>query len=231
MYGLENHFLFLGMNWKILACFFSLGLILTESIQAQTNIGIRGGFSSSTLTYRAEVGRRADRVTGIGAPTFAFVIEQYLAKNAGASLEFQYIKLGYTQRDTLERVNQTALEYLKIPFLSNFYFGNRGKFHVKLGPHFGFLMNATDIKREYEGNGLLPTYGGTADTPRNFMYGLTAGVGLSNLFGKNTVAADLRFSYEFGRPENQNRVFDMNSTNLEFTLSYLFQIIKPKWQK
>jgi hypothetical protein len=92
-------------------------------------------------------------------------------------------------------------------------------------------MNATDLKREYEGNGLLPTYGGNADSPKKFMYGLTAGVGLSNLFGKSTVAADLRFSYEFGRPEGQNRVFDMNSTNLEFTLSYLFQVIKPKWQK
>jgi hypothetical protein len=158
------------------------------------------------------------------------VIEQFLAKNAGVQLEIQTLDLGYTQRDTLGRVNKTTLEYLKIPLLSNFYFGNSGRFHIKLGPHFGYLINARDLSREHEGPGLLPTYGKPEDSPRKIMYGLTAGAGLSKLFGKSTLAADLRFSYEFGRPETQNRIFDMNSTNLELSLSYLFQVVRPKWR-
>jgi hypothetical protein len=202
-----------------------------EIAQAQTSIGIRGGYSASNYSYRPQVGRPVVRVGGITEPTYAFVFEQFLNKNAGIQWEFQLIKLGYTQRDTLERVNQTALEYIKIPLLSNFYFGNSGRFHIKMGPHFGYLINANDVRREYEMSNLLPTYGGPEDSPNKIMYGLTAGVGLSKLFGKSTLAADLRFSYEFGRPESQNRVFDMNSTNLELTLSYLLQIIRPRWQK
>lgn len=219
------------MKWKILGFLLLFGGGFTDFTQAQTSIGVRGGFSSSNYSYRPEPGRSVVRVGGIVDPTYAFVFEQFLAKNAGVQLEFQFLKLGYTQEDTLERVNQTELEYIKIPLLSNFYFGNKGRFHIKVGPHFGYLLNANDIRREYEGPNLLPTYGRPDDAPNKIMYGLTGGAGLSKLFGKSTLAADLRFSYEFGRPENQNRIFDMNSTNLELTLSYLFQIIKPKWQK
>ena len=214
------------MNWKYLAIFCLIWTLLLQESFAQTSIGLRGGYSSSSLTYRADPGRPIVRVGGIRNPTYAFIIEQFLAKNAGIQVEFQYIKLGYTQEDTLGRINQSTLDYVKIPLLSNFYFGNSGRFHIKMGPHFGFLLNATDTKREYEGPGLLPTYGRDADIPKKILYGLTFGTGISKLFGKSTLAADLRFSYEFGRPETQERIFDMNSTNLELTLSYLFQVLK-----
>jgi hypothetical protein len=62
------------------------------------------------------------------------------------------------------------------------------------------------------------------------MYGLNLGAGLSNLFGKSTLAGDIRLAYEFGRPESQDRIFDMNSTTLEISLTYLFRIKKSKSQ-
>lgn len=95
-----------------------------------------------------------------------------------------------------------------------------------MGPHFGYLLNAKDVSRVREGALLIPTYGQPGDDPRKFMYGLTAGVGLSKLFGKSTIQAEVRYSYEFGRPESHNRIFEIGFTNLEFTLSYLFQILK-----
>ncbi len=217
------------MKWIVFALIIGFTGGLASFSEAQTSIGIRGGYSASNYTYRPQPGRPPIRVAGIAEPTFAFVFEQFLTKNAGIQIELQHIKIGYSQSDTLGRKNKTSLEYIKLPMLSNFYFGNTGRFHIKLGPHFGYLLNAEDLQREYEGPNLLPTYGNTEDATRKIMYGLTAGAGLSKLFGKSTLAADLRFSYEFGRPETQNRVFDMNSTNLELTLSYLFQIIKPKW--
>ena len=118
-----------------------------------------------------------------------------------------------------------------MPVLSNFYAGKGGRFHIKIGPHFGYLLNATDVQRDFEGPLFLPTYGTPEDNPRKFMYGLTAGAGLSKLFGKSTLEADLRFSYEFGRPETLDRIFDMNSTNIELTLTYLFRVAKLKTQK
>ncbi len=204
--------------------------IAISPASAQLSLGIRGGYSVGSFTYRAEAGRPLILADGITAPTAAFVIEYFGQKNAGIQMEIQYLTSGYTQQDTLMRVNQSELNYLKVPILSNFYFGNSGRFHIKLGPHFGYLLNARDTRRDYEGIGLLPTFSGPDDEPGRFMYGLTLGAGLSKLFGKSTLAGDFRFAYEFGRPDRQNRVFDTNSTHIEFTLSYLFQIKKGKWE-
>jgi hypothetical protein len=219
------------MHIKSLFLLFLILMGVSETSLAQTSFGIRGGYSSSNITYRYEAGRPPVRTSGITAPTFAFVLEHFTNKNAGVQIELQYLKLGFTQEDELTlAVNQSEWEYLKVPFLSNFYAGRGGRFHIKLGPHFGYLLNATDIQRNFEGPTVLPTYGGPSDDPRKFMYGLTGGAGLSKLFGKSTLEGDVRFSYEFGRPEGQDRIFDMNSTNIEITLTYLFQVAKTKLQ-
>ncbi|MCH6198587.1 PorT family protein [Aquiflexum sp. LQ15W] len=206
-------------------------LALPILVQGQTSFGIRGGYSVSSLSYRTGAGRPPTRTSGISAPTFAFVMEHFAGKNAGIQIEIQYLTLGYSQTDTVfAGTNRTELDYLKMPVLSNFYAGRGGRFHIKIGPHFGYLLNATDVQRDFDGNNFLPTYGGPGDNPRKFMYGLTAGAGLSKLFGKSTLEGDLRFSYEFGRPETLDRIFEINSTNIEFTLTYLFQALKSKTQ-
>jgi len=206
-------------------------LVLPVLVQGQTSFGIRGGYSVSSMSYRTSAGRPQISTSGISAPTFAFVMEHFSGKNAGIQIEVQYLTLGFSQTDTLLKgTNRTELNYLKMPVLSNFYVGKGGRFHIKIGPHFGYLLNATDVSRDFEGPLFLPTYGQPGDDPRRFMYGLTGGAGLSTLFGKSTLEGDLRFSYEFGRPETQDRIFDMTSTNIELTLTYLFQALKSKSQ-
>ncbi|SMD42664.1 Outer membrane protein beta-barrel domain-containing protein [Aquiflexum balticum DSM 16537] len=213
-------------------CLLSILMILAlGNTSAQTSFGIRGGYSISRMSYLYELGRPSIRTSGIAAPTFSFVFEHFNNKNAGVQIELQYLTLGYTQESDLGETNQTELEYLKIPFLANFYAGKSGRFHIKIGPHIGYMINATDVLREFEDPTNLPTYGGANDDPNRFMYGLTGGAGLSKLFGKSTLEGDVRFSYEFGRPEGQDRIFDMNSTNIEITLTYLFQVAKTKLQK
>lgn len=209
----------------------SVFLSLPAFVQGQTSFGIRGGYSVSSMTYRATPSSPQTRTSGISAPTFAFVMEHFAGKNAGIQIEVQYLTLGFTQTDTvLVGTNRTELDYLKMPVLSNFYAGKGGRFHIKIGPHFGYLLNATDVQRDFDGDKFLPTYGGQGDNPRKFMYGLTGGAGLSTLFGKSTLEGDLRLSYEFGRPETQDRIFDMTSTNIELTITYLFQALKSKSQ-
>lgn len=222
--------LFLGMQ-KFLAVFFCLLVFGSVETWAQTSIGIRGGISSSTMRYRYSPGRAEVRTGGITAPTFALVIEHFASKNAGIQIEFQKITLGYTQSNELGETNISEWDYLKVPVLSNFYAGKSGRFHIKIGPHIGYMLQARDVQREFDGDGTnLPTYGGPSDDPNRFMYGITAGAGLSKLFGKSTLEGDFRFSYEFGRPETQDRIFDMNSTNIEITLTYMFQFLKKKYQ-
>ncbi|NHE59048.1 porin family protein [Cyclobacterium plantarum] len=209
--------------WGFLFCIIFLSC---SGLSAQTSVGIKAGYTSSSASYRVTLGSFPRSVTGISAPSYSLVIEQFFEKNAGAQIEFQFLTTGYAATDTINMGNETQFDYLKIPILSNFYLGNSGRFHIKLGPHLGYLLEARDVNRVVEGELVIPTYGQAADQPRKIMYGLTAGVGLSKLFGKHTLQGEVRYSYEFGRPESQERIFDINFTQLEFSLAYLFRVLQ-----
>lgn len=209
---------------KIFAALFLLAMPLT--VFAQLSVGIRGGYATSSYSYQGTASTRSTSVDGIGAPTFGLVAEYFSAKNAGVEFNAQQLTLGFRQSYEGEHLNHTELTYLKMPLLASFFAGRSGRFQVKFGPHLGVLLKAEDITREYSGAipPELPTYGGSTDNPNKLMYGLTAGAGISKLFGKSTISGEVRFAFDFTNPESQDRVFDMGSTNLEFTLAYLFRI-------
>ncbi len=197
---------------------------------AQLSLGIRGGLTTSSYSYQATAGNRVKKVDGIAAPTFALVLEYFDSKNAGVELNVQQLTLGFAQVNDAGKVNQSEFTYLKIPVLASIFAGRSGRFQIKFGPHFGILRQAEDITREFSGATPkeLPTFGQLADAPNKRMYGLTGGAGISKLFGKSTLSAEARFAYDFTNPESQDRIFDMSSTNLEFTLAYLFRIKERK---
>lgn len=209
-------------------------LISSFSLNAQTSIGIKGGYTTSSFSYIPALNIRSSSVDGLSAPTFAFVFEHFNAKNAGIELNIQYLSTGYSQRitDTEGAIltNETQLDYLKIPMMASFYVGRSGRFQIKFGPHLGYLLSAKDLQREIVDSTPpeIPTYGGSDDNPKKLMYGLSAGAGISKLFGKSTLAGEVRFGYDFTNPESQERIFDLNFTTLEFTLAYLFQIKDAK---
>jgi hypothetical protein len=208
-----------------------LVLILLPGMSwAQLSLGIRGGLATSSYSYQATAGTRVKKVEGIAAPTFAVVLEYFDSKNAGVELNIQQLTIGFKQVNDAGKVNQTEFSYLKFPILASIFAGRSGRFQIKFGPHLGILRNAEDLTREYSGATPkeLPTFGQPADAPNKRMYGLTGGAGISKLFGKSTLSAEARFAYDFTNPESQDRIFDMSSTNLEFTLAYLFRVKERK---
>ncbi|REG92028.1 outer membrane beta-barrel protein [Algoriphagus antarcticus] len=214
----------------------SIFILASFAALAQTSVGIRGGYTTSTYSYRPSPSSRATSVDGIGAPTFALVFEHFNAKNAGIEVNLQFLRIGFSQIELESdpiRTNETQFDYLKVPILSSFFLGRSGRFQIKMGPHLGFMLQAKDLTREYADATPLeiPTYGGPSDTLKKIMYGLTAGAGISKLFGKSTLTGEVRFAYDFTNPESQDRIFDMSSTNLEFTLAYLFRIKDAKIEK
>jgi hypothetical protein len=213
-------------------CFAFVLFLLPGLVWAQLSVGIRGGLATSSYSYQATAGTRVKKVDGIAAPTFALVLEYFDSKNAGVELNLQQITLGFAQVNDAGKVNQTEFSYLKVPILASIFAGRSGRFQIKFGPHFGVLRQAEDLTREYSGATPkeLPTFGQSADAPNTRMYGLTGGAGISKLFGKSTLSAEARFAYDFTNPESQDRIFDMSSTNLEFTLAYLFRV-KERTQK
>jgi hypothetical protein len=209
---------------KLVYFFLLFSFFRPGDLFAQTSIGFKAGFTQSSANYRTSLGSFPRDVTGFTAPSYSLVIEQFFEKNAGAQIEFQVLTTGYAATDSVNMGNETRFRYLKMPVLSNFYLGNSGRFHFKIGPHIGYLLEANDVSRVIEGDLVIPTYGQEGDEPRKIMYGLTAGAGLSKLFGKHTLQGEVRYSYEFGNPEAQDRIFDINFTQLEFSLAYLFRV-------
>ena len=205
-------------------------ILLPGMAWAQLSLGIRGGLATSSYSYQATAGTRVKKVDGIAAPTFALVLEYFDSKNAGVEVNLQQLTLGFAQVNDAGKVNQSEFTYLKIPVLASIFAGRSGRFQIKFGPHFGMLRQAEDITREFSGATPkeLPTFGQPLDAPKKRMYGLTGGVGISKLFGKSTLSAEARFAYDFTNPEAQGRVFDVSSTNLAFTLAYLFRIKERK---
>ncbi len=209
-------------------------IIGTFSLKAQTSIGIKGGYSTSSFTYIPSLNIRSISVDGLASPTFALVVEHFSAKNAGVEVNFQYLSTGFRQNITDSEgvifTNETELNYLKVPLMASFFAGRSGRFQIKFGPHLGYLLSANDVIREFSESSPpeIPTYGGPEDDPKKLMFGLSAGAGISKLFGKSTLAGEVRFGYEFTNPESQERIFDMNFTTLEFTLAYLFRIRDSK---
>ncbi len=158
------------MGWLSKTAIFSFLIALSWlDVQAQTSVGIRGGMSQSSVSYRPQIASVAYKVPGVSTPTYSIVVEQFFAKNAGAQIEFQWLTTGYTGTDTLNTGNETRFDYIKVPLLSNFYLGNSGRFHIKMGPHFGYLLNAEDVTRVREGALMIPTYGQPGDNPKKFM--------------------------------------------------------------
>ena len=205
-------------------------LMLPVAASAQLSIGVRGGYATSSYRYQPTASTRGRPVESVGAPTFSLVVEYFNSKNAGIELNLQQLTLGFRQFNDSLDINQTEFTYLKAPLLASFFAGRSGRFQIKFGPHVGYLFQVKDIARGFSGGSPpdLPTYGSAADSPNKFMYGITAGAGISKLFGKSTISGEVRFAYDFTNPESQDRVFDMGSTNLEFTLAYLFRIKERK---
>ena len=205
-------------------------LLFPSLAWAQLSVGVRGGYASSSYSYQATAGSRIRSVEGIIAPTYALVVEYFNSKNTGIELNLQQLAIGFRQFSTDGELNQTEFTYLKLPLLGSVFAGRSGRFQIKAGPHLGRLNSVKDVSRAYSGATPkeLPTFGQADDQPNKLMYGLTAGAGVSKLFGKSTLSAEVRFSYDFTNPESQNRIFDMKSTNLEFTMAYLFRVKERK---
>jgi hypothetical protein len=129
-----------------------LFFLFVWSSYAQTSVGIRGGYTTSSYSFRPTPASRAISVSGIGRPTFALVFEHFNAKNAGIEVNFQYVSIGFAQPNGETApilTNETEFNYLKMPILSSFFLGKSGRFQIKIGPHFGYLLNAKDMGADF----------------------------------------------------------------------------------
>ncbi len=150
--------------------------------QENLSIGPMGGVSIANM--RGDV-TNTDWKTGA---TFGGFINYSAESGFGFTGQVLYTQLG---AQTANKTNETRLNYLQVPLLATYYFGERGNLvrpKVFLGPHLGFLLKAADK------NGTEVKEGDGSSPYNTFDLGATLGAGLNiRIMPKMWLNTDVRY--------------------------------------
>jgi outer membrane protein W len=135
----------------------------------------------------------------------------------------------YHRRGSKEETNgieyHNALDYLEFPLIARYFLTPGGKFrpNVFAGPSAALLLS---VKNKTGDGDYTNVSSQMRNTYRNFDLGLTAGIGLNYLIGKETrLLFDARYLYGLSDINSIDRV-SMQNRSIAFTLGLSFGLTK-----
>lgn len=181
---------------KKIAITLFLALVFSTTITAQkkgdVEFGLNVGFNNSTGS-----GEGADFDSGSGF-NFGGSMDYYFSPEWSIKAKLIYDQKGW-DNDFIEDVNtgniyptDVNLNYVTVPVMANWHFGNKKNWYLNFGLYMGFLLNAeetrfnTDIKEYFNEND----------------FGLALGIGV-----KIPVSSKLKVFFEFDGQGGFNDVF------------------------
>jgi len=167
----------------------ALVVISTNYISAQAKIGLKGGLGFANAKYTS--GTYSETYNSIVTPNFGLTLDFKGSESFNIQSGLMYNGMGgkYSYDGGSTR---THLNYLSIPLLAKFKFGEG--FHGYAGPQLSFLLSAkykdeygtTDIKSELKGSGVFGLFGlGYSLNDKFGLYGEYS-AGISNLAKEST---------------------------------------------
>ena len=167
----------------------ALVVISTNYISAQAKIGLKGGLGFANAKYTS--GTYSETYNSIVTPNFGLTLDFKCSESFNIQSGLMYNGMGgkYSYDGGSTR---THLNYLSIPLLAKFKFGEG--FHGYAGPQLSFLLSAkykdedgtTDIKSELKGSGVFGLFGlGYSLNDKFGLYGEYS-AGISNLAKEST---------------------------------------------
>lgn len=178
-------------------------------------LGVGGGMTASMVYFSPTV--EQDFLTGYhGGLVFRYVGD----KSLGLQVELNYSQRGWSETGG---VFERRLEYLELPFLTHFNFGNKTRFFVNLGPRIGYLINDEVLKNTAPE--VYPEH--TLDVKFPFDYGFSLGFGvLTNIHGQ-VFQLETRANYSISDifPNTKSDTFDFsNNLYASVGFSWLIQL-------
>lgn len=142
----------------------------------------------------------------------------------GITLKALYHQRG-SQQEISGTVNKQLLHYLEFPLLARYFLTPGGKFrpNIFLGPSASFLLN---VQNKVGDGDYTSVSAEDRNDYRNFDLGLSAGIGLNYLIGKETrILFDARYTHGL---TNLSKFDDISIYNrgLAFTLGLSFGLTK-----
>jgi hypothetical protein len=205
------------MKKNILALLVFIGFVATTAAQGRGNIefGLHGGLNSSFIS---DSWGSSDVRTNFSAGASA---DFYFSDSWSLKVKGIYDRKGWnndlvTVNNNVYRAN-FALDYVTIPVMANFHFGNKRNWYVNFGPYVGFLINAeetafkTDVKESFN------------TTDAGLALGFGVKIPLSN-YAKLFIEYDVQsgftevFKYDFDNGDNARNTRGALNVGINFML-------------
>ncbi len=150
------------------------------------------------------------------------VVFRYVAdKNVGFQAELNLSQRGWAEKTGLYT---RQLNYIELPFLTHFYFGNNSRFFFNIGPKISYLISEKDLINTTTASTEVQHI---TKIQNPFDYGVSAGFGyLINIKG-NIIQLDTRANYSLSDVfSNDTRDYFDTSNNLYLSvnLAWLLKI-------
>jgi opacity protein-like surface antigen len=181
---------------KIVLTFIAVVGLTTVSAQKKGDVefGLNIGYNNSSVSDDQS---NSDSGSGYN---FGGSIDYYFASDWSIKGKLIYDQKGW-DNDLIDGPNGNLyrtninLNYLTIPIMANWHFGNKRNWYLDFGPYFGFLLNAEDTRFGYD----------ITDSFNTNDFGLAVGIGV-----KIPVSNKLKLFFEFDGQGGFNDIFREN---------------------
>lgn len=217
--------------WKfIVLVFFIIGHNFANA-QPFFHVGVRGGGNSSSMDFEPnQPGRQMLSASGL---QFGGVLQYIHQKNLGVQLDAIYMQQGWRELSADGREEAFTISYLKVPFTSFAYAGNRKtRVFINAGLFLAYRMNGERTVTE-NGNRRTTRFPYHEERDNLFVYGLTGGGGISYDIGIGIIGADMRVDFDFGnvfKPDIPTRDFSRFQA-ISISGFYLFKVVNKRQEK
>lgn len=171
---------------------FGISLNLSAQKKGDVEFGVNIGFNNSSVSNQQY---SYDSSTGLNV---GGSIDYYFSRDWSLKVKMIYDQKGW-DNDVILNLDDNQyyptdynLDYLTIPVMANWHFGNKREWYLNFGPYLGFLMSAKDTQFDAD----MKKFFKTTD------FGLTAGIGV-----KIPMSDKLKF---FAEIEGQGGFIDIN---------------------
>lgn len=174
-------------------------IFFSTYLNAQWNIGIKGGTNISWINYDAAFNQGLIDLDFKMGYMGGLSIQNFSQPHIGIQMEVLYIQKGFkTKLDTISLIQyERTIDYFSFPALMHVYAGKkRFNFSLMLGPFISYAIASEEIFTE-SGNRYVEKYEFKREHDNRFEFGLQGGIGFRNTFKFGIIELEGFFTFAF----------------------------------
>ena len=179
-------------------------------------IGLNAGKTGSMINFSPSVSQ-----SYLLGQNFGISYKYIGNKHTGLQVELNYSQRGWKEADDLYA---RKLDYIELPFMTHFYFGNSFKIFFNVGPKFSYLLSESLV---FDNTDASTAHQHIDPVKNKFDYGFCVGPGCLFTIKKQLFLLDIRANYSVSDifSNSQSDYFSMsNNINVSLNFGWQFQL-------